>query len=495
MNNRLARLEAELEKRHQRARLYSSSKVITTLPPVSRWPEFARRTWIRTSGTVAQFNPYVFQENLVDVINRNKNTVVNKSRQLGISETVGSYVSNRLATEAGFTAVVFSKTQVDSAELCKRCRAMLNSIKGEKFVFTTESNTQLSIQGRGTAFFLPATAKAARGIPSGSVLWLDEAAFLEGAEEIYRGAMPILSMLGDAAKVIVTSTPDTETGFFGRIWHDGIIPDWYDYIRAAKEDPENGARHIDALNAQLALINDGWARVAAHYTQHPVYSQRPDWATTTRINRRMTQAAWDTEYELAFGATDTQIYPSALTMRQARGQWEECGLINHSYVMGVDPNAGGRDYFCALVVDITEKPFRVVAMYRENGRSTEYSLKHVIRLVEDFAPDRVTVEKQAMGAVIAEALASVLPSYQIETFNTSRPSKITATDRILYFMENDELIYPDGIIPQELRAFRQEETGERQAAPGFNDDTVMALAIALTAVPEVSVGSNYFDLI
>lgn len=486
LTTRLGRLETELHRRQQQARLYSSAKLETRLPGADRWPEFARRTWIRSSGTVMRFEPYVFQQRLVDIIHRNKNTIVNKSRQLGVSETIGNYISNRLVTEPGFTAVVFSKTQQDSAELCKRCRSMLNSIEGERFKYTTESNTQLSVAGRGTAFFLPATSKAARGIPSAALLWLDEAAFLDGAEDIYRAAAPTLSMLGDRAKVVVTSTPDTETGFFGRLWHDGIFPDWYDYVRE---------RRIDELNERLALINDDWMRVAIHYSQHPIYAATDDWAERTRTSRRITQAAWDTEYELAFGATDTQIYPTQLTMRCARGKWEETGLIDRSYVMGIDPNAGGRDYFCAIVVDITDKPFRVVAMYRENGRSTEYSLKHVVQLVEDFAPDRVTVEKQAMGAVIAEALSSVLPSYQIETFNTSRPSKITATDRTLYFMEHDELIYPDGVIPQELRAFRQEETGERQAAPGFHDDTVMALAIALTAVPEVAVGSNYFDLV
>ena len=486
MTTRLERLETELHKRRARSLAHSSAKLSTNLPGVHRWPEFARRTWIRTTGTVARFDPYDFQIDLVDHINRSRNVLVNKSRQMGVSETVGSYITNRVATEPGFTAVVFSKTQTDSAELCKRCRAMLNSIQDEKFVFTTESNTQLSIQGRGTAFFLPATSKAARGIPSGSVLWLDEAAFLDGAEEIYRGAMPVLSMLGDLAKVIVTSTPDTETGFFGRLWHDGLPPDWYDYVRA---------RDLAGLNQLLASVSDGWTRIGIHWSQHPIYGLNPDRAENTRRARRMTQAAWDSEYELAFGATDTQIYPSALTLKCATGALEDGGRIDRSYVMGIDPNAGGRDYFCAIVVDITNKPFRVVGMYRENGRSTEYSLKHVVKLIEDFMPDKITVEKQAMGAVIAEALANVVPEHQVETFNTSRPSKITATDRTLYFMENGELIYPNGIIPEELRAFRQEETGERKAAPGFHDDTVMALAIALTAVPEVSLQSNYFDLI
>ena len=113
-------------------------------------------------------------------------------------------------------------------------------------------------------------------------------------------------------------------------------------------------------------------------------------------------------------------------------------------------------------------------------------------LIEDYLPERVIVEKQAMGAVIAEALANILPNYAIETFSTSRPSKVVATDRILYYLERDELIFPNGAIPNELRAFQQKESGAREAASGAHDDTVMALAFACSAVPETPNTAGFF---
>jgi len=312
---------------------------------------------------------------------------------------------------------------------------------------------------------------------------MDEGAFLDGAAEIYRGAMPTLSMVGERAKVIVTSTPDTELDWFGQLWHQGTPPDWYDYVKG---------RRIRALNTRLAQVNDSWNRVAIHYSQHPVYGANPNWAKTTRESRRMTQAAWDSEYELAFGATDTQIYPSALVRRASRGHWRECGSIGRTYVIGVDPNAGGNDYFTAIVLDITERPYEVVGMYHENGKSTDYSLRHVKALIEDYLPQRVIVEKQAMGAVIAEALATVLPNYAIETFSTSRPSKVVATDRILFLLEHDELIFPAGVIGDELRAFQQKESGNREAASGAHDDCVMAMAFACHAIPETPNTASFF---
>lgn len=495
MRRRIERLQNTLYEHQARSAQYTSANNITPLPTAERWPEFARKTWIQTTGTVAPFIPYDYQEALVEVIHTNQNIIVLKSRQLGISETVASYLACRAATEPGFAAIILSKTQQDSSNLARRTRFMLDSIQDHRFKYRTDSNTVIQLSGGGTLYFLSGSPRAARGIPSGSVLWLDEAAFVEGAEEIYRAASPALSMLGPKAKVILTSTPDVELNWFGSMWHHRTPSDWYDFIKQAKADPTKGPEYVAALNRELALIKDQWARVTIHWSQHPIYGADPNYATRKKEDLRLTQAAWDSEFELVFGATDTQIYPTHLVKRAARGALEECGRINRQYVMGIDPNGGGNDYFVATVVDITTKPYSVVGQYRANGKTTSYSLKHVYDLINDFAPHRIAIEQQAMGTVIGEDLQRMVPQYMIEMFNTSRPSKNVVTDRLLYFLEHDDLIFPDGPIPTELRAFQKLETGVRQAAPGFHDDCVMSLAIACSLIPEQASHSLNYDAI
>lgn len=492
LNRRADRLHAELAKLKARRQFFKSTANKTKLPGATDWPAFAAQTFIRTSGTIAPFVPYKYEADLIRTIHSNKNTVVLKSRQMGASESVASYLACRAATEPGFAAIIISKTQNDSSDLGRRVRYMLNSIQGQNFRYETDSNTVVSITGGGTLYFLPGSPRAARGIPSGSVLWIDEAAFVDGAEEIYRAATPALSMLGDAAKTIITSTPDAETGWYSGLWHHGTPTDWYDAVQAAIANPPEGEKLIEQLNERLLRIGDDWARVAVHWTQHPVYNADPEWADKTRIQRRLTQRAFDAEFNLCFGATDTQIYPTDLLRRATRGRWRECGSVGRTYVIGIDPNAGGNDYFVALVLDITTTPYEVVAMYRQNGKSTEYSLRHVKELIDDYLPHRICIEKQAMGAVIAEALQNIVPNYAIETFSTSRPSKITATDRVLYYLERDELIFPEGVIVDELRAFQQKESGQREAAPGAHDDVVMALAFACSLVPDTPNTAGFF---
>ena len=492
LRRRADRLRAQIEEIKARKTFYEATGNKTRLEGAENWPEFARKTYIRTSGTIKAFDPYKYEVDLINRIHTSQNTIVLKSRQMGASESVASYLACRAATEPGFAAIIISKTQNDSSELGRRVRYMLNSISGHNFRYASDSNTVVSIHGGGTLYFLPGSPRAARGIPSGSVLWIDEAAFVEGAEEIYRAASPALAMLGDKAKVIITSTPDTADSWFGQLWHHGTPGHWYGLVQQAAQNPTEGEQLIEQLNLQLAEIKDDWARVAVHWTQHPVYNQDPEWANKTREQRRLTQKAFDSEFNLSFGSTDTQLYPTWLINRATRGRFEECGHVRRTYVMGVDPNAGGSDYFVALVLDVTEKPYSVVALYRENGRSTEYSLRKVKELIEDFLPHRITVEKQSMGAVVAEALQGIVPSYQIELFNTSRPAKNVATDRVLYLLEHDWLIFPPGVIPEELRAFQLKDGGRREAAPGFNDDTTMALSLACSLSPEVETAAVMF---
>lgn len=275
LERRLRKLERDLEL--QEEQFYSehaSQALLTNLPTVDRWNEFAPLTWIKTGdeesgGSVARFLPYWFQTDLIRRIHNGQNIFILKSRQIGISETVSSYLLNRALTEPGFTAVVISKSQKDSSDLAIRVKFMADSIVGENLEYTTESTKKLSWKGRGTIHFLPATKKGGRGIPACSVLFLDEAAFIDGVEDIYQGAAPSLTKLGRAGKIIVNSTPDTEADWFGRRWTSKLPSNWYEYV-------EN--REFTTLQALLDEIPGKWGRVVLHYSMHPEYGKDPSWA-------------------------------------------------------------------------------------------------------------------------------------------------------------------------------------------------------------------------
>ncbi|MDP6190443.1 MAG: hypothetical protein QF872_06510, partial [Gammaproteobacteria bacterium] len=141
---RLEKLQAQRDKELAEKRLISTgSGFEPKFPTADHWDEFAPLTWIRTSGTVKPFNPFEIQRKLVQSICAHQYTIVLKSRQVGASETVCSYLLCRALTEPGFSAVVFSKTATDSGALGKRIRAQAASIDDSGIEFTTESNSEL----------------------------------------------------------------------------------------------------------------------------------------------------------------------------------------------------------------------------------------------------------------------------------------------------------------------------------------------------------------
>ncbi len=488
LERRLENIDKELERREAQLKTGTGTKLITSLPKADEWEKFARRTWIRTgdekSGPkVVRFRPYGFQIKAIRKIHKSKNSISLKSRQQGFSEIVCSYLLCRALTEPGFVAVVISKNQKDSSELAGRVKFMAKSIRGEKLEWDSQNTIKLSWVGRGTIHFLPAVDSAGRGIPACSVLFLDEAAFIEGVEDIYQGASPAMALLGNAGKVIVVSTPDMEVDWFGRTWSDGLPIDWYDYVTK---------RNWRGLERLCDSIDDDWARIPVHYSMHPVYSKDPLWAKKYKKANKYTDQQWNSEFELKFNSTDSAIYPSAL-VDKASGKWDfaECGLITHSYILAVDPNGTQSDYFVSMVIDISVRPYQVVSMYRENYKSTPYSLSHVVKQIIDFNPEKIIVEANSMGVVIAEALQMKVGESQVTTIFMSEKNKNITTDRVLYLLEQEMLSFPAGIIDKELKAFRRTEKGRREAAPGYNDDTVMCLAVAISLLPETKDITNF----
>lgn len=417
------------------------------------WGDFAGLTMVPSGGTIVPFNPYPFQTDLIRTIERSPNTIVLKSRQMGVSESVVSWLLMRAITEPGFIAVIYSMTQEDASALASRVQSAALTLGDKCPQLSTESKLEVSFKGLGKLLFRPPSSRRSRGIPSASVLFFDEGAFIDNAGDLYAAASPTMSMLGDRARVIVVSTPNGRSGWFYQMWNQPAT---------------------------------GWEKVSLHWSQHPIYGADPDWGMKQRELRRMPMQEYRREYELDFAASDAEVFSHELLTRAARGGWED-GLIDRTYIVGVDPNFGGSDYFCAVVLDVTDapaKPIKLVGMYREQLKSGPYNVRQVINLIEDYQPVVVTVEQNGGGKVIAEAIQQLNNGARVNLVNTGPLSKRTNTDRVVYLLEEDLLVLPDDErVLSDMRAFRQDERGRRMAASGFNDDVPMAIAHACTELP------------
>jgi hypothetical protein len=464
--NQLERFHQERQEAEELRKKFTTAEgFVPQFPTADQWDKFAPLTWIKTGGTVKPFKPFEVQKELVQSICKNQYTIILKSRQVGASETVCSYLLCRALTEPGFSAVVFSKTATDSGSLGKRIRAQAASIANTELEFTTESNSELAFRGLGTLYFLPATPRSARGIPSVSCVVLDEAGFLEGVEQIFTAVQPTMATLGNdpvkGGKLIMMSTPNGLGNMFSNLWHS---------------------------------VGEDWNRFKIHYSQIPIYSKDPKWAEKTKARSKLSDRSWKQEYEMDFISSEAQIYDPELIALACNGECIETGFVGREYIMAIDPAAGGNDYWCSIVVDATKVPYRVVNVFRERHKSSDHCIRQIIEQAENFYPSKVIIEKNGVGAIVSEVLSQKLSKYQVEPYNTNRPNKISNTDRIAYLLEREELMLPYEPFHQELLMFQQKESGVREAGEGAHDDSVMALALAMQACATTPT-ADWLDLV
>jgi len=439
----------------------------------TEWKDFAPLTNIQTSGTVKPFIPYDYQIKVSEAIRDNQNVVIGKVRQMGFSETVISICLMRAVTEAGFVAVVFSKTQADASELGRRLRDQALSLGELCPPFASESKTRIVFEGLGSIYFLPVTARSARGIPSVSMIIFDEAAFIDGIDGVYQAAMPTLSMLGDKGRVVFISTPNGRSGLFYKLLAD---KDLVQRINAIKQSDSD--RFMDIWKT------GEWVKVLIHWRAHPKYGADPNWAIKTRADRQLTMQAWNVEYELEFSESDSNVFNHTDVDACANGSLE-APRPRGRYIMAIDPNSGGDDEFVTQVWDITSLPYKLVAEYAQAQAGSDYSINRSTLLFDTYNPSVVAIESNAMGKWAIESFIKYRPNANVLGVNTNQNSKRVNTDRLALLIENHQLSYaPDSGLIAQLKNFRQNEKGQRMAATGFHDDRVMCAAIGFAVLDE-----------
>ena len=460
----------------------------TEAPPLSdrvpdNWPEFAELTRIRSGGKIIPFKPYSYQKELVQAIEDNFGTVVAKGRQLGCSETATSYMLWRACREPGFLGVVLSKGQADTANLCKRARMMADSAP-ELIELATKNLTDLRIVGGGRILFRPATPNGVRGLESVSMLFFDEIAFIPSIDLLFTAAVPSTEMCGADARILMMSTPYGRSGFFyERLISGNGHRDLIEEAELCRAEGSSGVRQW--------VDDNGWAKVLLHWRAHPTYSADPNYIETTMARKQMTEQTVRQEYDLMFTDSDMTVFPAQAVKDCARGSWES-PEPDGSYYLGVDTSTVGGDYTVAMVGRYEKGSVRVVQMYRQRKRTVDYSLDAIGKLIDQYKPMAVAVERNGVGQVFVEQLSKTWPRVRIDSIATTKESKAEMITRLLWALEEGLISYPACSIVDELLVYARD--GQKYGAPsGYHDDTVMSLAF-LTTVSPLRFQSGTFDL-
>ena len=443
------------------------------LPIPTTWLEFAKICKIRSGDGIIFFNPYEYQVRLIQQIETHPTTVITKTRQLGITETIINYFLFKALSNPGYLAVVFSKSQSDTSNIAKRLRRTIEFLY-QYCETKTDSLTDIEFKNGGRILFRNSTPNGARGLESVSDILFDESAFVEEIEEIYKASIPCTTMMGDRAKIIILSTPNGQSGWYwDKLANNNDNVDILELCEKIKSEEVVPCQHWTDKN--------NWCKFVLHWLDHPKFKLKK--ATYLEDLQKQYGAPMEVieqEYNLSFTSAESIIFSNDLIRTVNTGNWEKEVDPDASYYIGIDTSLLGLDYCVATVLKSTGDKLYLVDMYRKRKQTNDYHIYQLTELIQKYNPVAVGIEVNSGGQIYFEQLTKSNINTNIEPVKTTAVSKPVFINRLLLILEKTQLIIPnDRVVIEEFLSFRNTD-GKLQAIAGRHDDIIMSLAFALS---------------
>ena len=409
------------------------------------------------------FALYPYQEKMFDHFNANRFSIVLACRQSGKSISACAYLLWYVLFNPEKTVAVLANKGATAREMLSRITLMLENLPfflqpGCKAL----NKGSLEFSNNSRIIAAATSGSSIRGM-SVNLLYLDEFAFVERASEFYTSTYPVVSA-GTNTKVIVTSTANGIGNMFYKIWEGAV----------------------QEVNEFKSFRVDWW----------DVPGRDEEWKNQTISNT--SQLQFDQEFgNTFFGTGDTLINAEtlmSLRMRNPKKAIEGGSLLiyeepqkGHDYVMTVDVAKGrGQDYSTFNLIDISVRPFRQVAVYRNNTISPILYPNIIYKYAKAYNNAYVVIEANDQGGVVCNGLYHELEYEHMHVESSvksgrlgiemTRKVKRLGCSAIKDILENNKLKLVDENTIVEASTF--EARGQSyEASDGNHDDLMMNLVL------------------
>jgi hypothetical protein len=468
----LSNIVAQKKKQRQK-----TQKEVRQLKPIpTNWADFARLLTIQSGDRIERFNPYPYQIALDEVFDKYPTTIGVKSRQMGWTTYAASKALHKAMKNKAYTAVFISQTQADASLIAYTVRQMLLSIP--EYGYAVNDNLLIQrIHNGGTLHFRSPGPNATRGIPSVSDIFLDEAGFIENIELLYGQIKNTQSMVGDKARTLIISTPNTVTDwFYQKLTHNTPeITTTIDLVRKGQTEP-----------IQIIIEPESnWAKFICHWKAHPEYSKDINYLETCAKRDQIPEEQVKRERDLSFEDNVQNVFPSTVVSKSCiLPDFTKENNGESLYYIGIDTAGIGMDYFVAIVLEKEDDHnYKLVDLYRQRIGTIQSHLFEVGKLIEKYEPFKVAIETNSGGQNYLELLRQEHLSQEFVAIKTTQDSKANMISKLLYMMENDILKLVDTkMITNEFLSF-QKKGNQYSAVGNQHDDIVMATAITCAVIP------------
>ena len=416
---------------------------------------------IAPSKGLVQYKPYPYQKKMMKTFVDNRFCIVLACRQSGKSITSIIYILWYAIFHPEKNIAILANKGATAREMLSRITLALEHLPFFLQPGCKELNKgNITFSNNSKIIAAATSGSSIRGL-SIDLLFLDEFAFVENANEFYTSTYPVISA-GDETKVIITSTANG----VGNLYHKL-------YQGAAQGANEFVPFRVDWFD---------------------VPGRDEKWKQTTIANTSELQ--FEQEYGNNFhGRSNTLISSNVILGLKGSNPLEEKNSIKyykkpqdgHTYIMTVDVSKGrGQDYSTFCVFDVTNDSFEQVVTFRDNMVSPLLFPDIIVKVANLYNQSLIVVENNDVGQVVCNAIY-----YEYEYENTFVESTVkaggvgvTMTKRVKRIgcsnlkdlIEMGKINIVDYETISELATFEMKGTSY-EASDGNHDDLVMNLVL------------------
>ena len=424
---------------------------------------------------LVRFDTYDFQDELLVDLEKYRFNVVLKARQMGISTIVAAHISWLMMFHKHKKVLILCTKLETAKNVVTKVKEMVKSLPEWMQIAKISVDNRTSFElSNGSWIKASSTAGDAGRSEALSLLVLDEAAFIPDMEQLWTGIYPTISTGG---RCIALSTPNG-------------VGNWF---------------HTTYVDSQSGV--NAFKPTRLHWTRHPDRDSK--WFENETKNMNSRQIAQ--EYECNFNASgETVIAPEDIDRidkmicdpKHKVGYdrnywiWEEC-QDGKKYVLVADVARGdGADYSVFHVIETDS--MEIVAEYKGKPNIDDFA-NMLYSAGREYGGCLLVVENNNIGYSVLDKLIDLeYPNiyFSIKGSNEyieqvsaiGNPSAVpgfttSMKSRPLIIAKLEEFIRNKLITIKSLRLLNELKTfvwylGKPQAMKGYNDDLVMALAIA-----------------
>jgi len=420
------------------------------------------------------FKTYDFQTQLLQDFNDHRFNVVLKARQLGISTISAAYIAWLMLFHRDKNVLVIATKFGTAANLVKKVKSIHKNLPDWMRISEISIDNRTSFElSNGSQIKASSTSHDAGRSEALSLLVVDEAAHVDGLDELWTGLYPTLSTGG---RCIALSTPNG-------------VGNWF---------------HQTCINAQMEK-NDFYL-TTLYWDVHPDRNKKWFEKETKNMSRRQIAQELECNFnmsgETVFHPEDLEIISQNLCDPKYKTGfdrnlwiWEEYNP-EHTYMLSSDVARGdGQDYSTFLIFKIETN--EIVAEYK--GKPTpDIFTDMLLSIGKEFDNCMIVVENNSVGwavvskleevgypnvyyskkstheyidPLVAEGMSAVVPG-----FSTTMKTRPLIVAKLEEFVRNKLINIKSKRLYNEMKTFVW-HNGKPQAMKKYNDDLIMACAI------------------